>query len=84
MSLSDIEHYLHTTDDDILPPELIDNIKEACLTILKHLNDDKKILLQVDSDCDGYVSSAELMNYLFIEFPSIVKSKFIYVFHDGK
>lgn len=84
MSAEQIAHYINTTDDDILSPHLISNIKEACEIILKHLNDDKRILVQVDSDCDGYVSSAELMNYLFIEFPSIVKSKFIYVFHDGK
>lgn len=84
MQLEDINHYINTSDEDILSPEQIDNIKEACLIILKHLNDDKKILLQVDSDCDGYVSSAELLNYLFMEFPSIVKTKFIYTFHDGK
>lgn len=84
MPLEDIYHYTNLTDEDIFPPELIANIYEACITILKHLNDDKKILMQVDSDCDGYVSSSELMNYLYQEFPSVVESKFIYIFHDGK
>lgn len=84
MPLKDIDHYLHVTDRDILPPSSIDRIRELCEMILRHLNDNKLILVQVDSDCDGYTSAASLMNYLFMSFPSIVQSKFCYVFHSGK
>lgn len=82
--ISDINHYLHTTDDDILSPNHILNIHDACLMLIKHLHDEKNILVQVDSDCDGYVSAASLMNYLYMSFPSIIESKFCYTFHTGK
>lgn len=84
IKLEDIEHYLNVSKDDVLSPDSITNIRQACEIILKHLHDDKKILVQVDSDCDGYCSAACFMNYLFMAFPSIVQSKFCYVFHTGK
>lgn len=80
----DIEHYLHTTDDDILDPELIDNIQDGAKMLAKHiaLNDD--ILVQVDSDCDGFTSSAFLINYLNCLFPGYVQHKVHYRIHPGK
>lgn len=52
--------------------------------IIKHLNNKSKIFIQVDSDCDGYTSSAVLLNYLHKWVPSIVESNFSYGFHNGK
>ena len=68
----DIEHYLHTTDDDILDPELIDNIQEGAKMLAKHIALDDHILVQVDSDCDGFTSSAFLINYLNCLFPGFL------------
>lgn len=80
----DIDHYLNTTDDDILAPRLIANIDDAVKMIVRHLHGDKRILVVVDSDCDGYTSSAVLLNYLHTHFPTIVEKKIYYEFHDGK
>ncbi len=52
--------------------------------ILRHFGDKKRILVIVDSDADGYTSAAVLLNYLYVNFPSIVSSKIDYVFHPGK
>lgn len=82
--ISDIEHYLHTTDDDILPPEDIINIKEGAKLLISHINNNSNILLIVDSDCDGYTSSAVLINYLNMLFPNYVQSKLKYQIHTGK
>lgn len=39
--------------------------------------------MQIDSDCDGYTSSALLLNYIYARFPSAI-NKFYYNFHSGK
>lgn len=38
----------------------------------------------VDSDCDGFTSSAILINYLHDFFPNWVETKLNYIFHEGK
>ena len=40
-------------------------------------------MVQVDSDCDGYTSSALLLNYIYARFPSAI-NKFVYMLHDNK
>lgn len=51
---------------------LLDNIKEGAKMLVHHifLNDEAMII--VDSDCDGYCSSAILLNYLNRHFPAWV------------
>ena len=49
-----------------------------------HINNNDIILIQVDSDVDGYTSAAKLSNYLYHLFPAFVVNKIIYRFHDGK
>ena len=81
---NDIQHYLTVSEKDNLSPLLLNNIKDAAKLIIKHiLKDDSYIYIQVDSDCDGYTSSALLLNYLHAQFPSAI-NKFIYNFHSGK
>ena len=84
MALSDIEHYLHTTDNDILNPALIKNIDDGVKMLIRHISQNDKVLLQIDSDCDGYTSAAVLMNYLNCLFPSFVQSNIVYRIHTGK
>lgn len=84
MQIQEIAHYLHLTEDDVLSPELLMNVKESAKLIVKHLSDDKgKIFIQVDSDCDGYTSSALLLNYLHDIWPTCI-NKISYNFHNGK
>lgn len=80
----DINHYLRTSDDDILPAELIKNMDKGMLMLAKHLIAGNKIFIQVDSDADGYCSSAILLNYLHRLYPDRVENNIIYRLQDGK
>ena len=35
---ADIAHYLHTTDEDILPPSSIERLKEGVQMLIKHVS----------------------------------------------
>ena len=84
IALKDIDHYLNTTENDNLDPSLIERIKDGVMILIKHINNNDKILLQVDSDCDGYTSSSLLLNYLYQLFPYYVQNNILYRFHSGK
>ena len=79
-----INHYLNTTDSDILDPRLIPHLDEGAKMLIKHISQNDKVLIQVDSDCDGYTSAALLMNYLYCLFPSFVNNNISYRVHMGK
>lgn len=80
----DIEKYLKTTDEDTLDPELLNNIKKAALCLITHIKNNNKILVQIDSDCDGYTSSAVLINYLYKQFPIYSQNNIEIRLHEGK
>lgn len=82
--LAEINHYLHTTDDDILDPKLIDNIDKGVKMLIKHIAQEDDVLIQVDSDCDGMTSAAALLNYLNCLFPAFVQNHVTYRIHTGK
>ena len=82
--LNEINHYLNTTDGDILPPSLITNMKEGAAMLVRHIYQNDKVFIQVDSDCDGYTSAAALINYLNCLFPSFTQNNIIYRIHKGK
>jgi single-stranded-DNA-specific exonuclease len=48
-----------------------DNIIEGCELLMKHIENDNKICVVIDSDVDGITSSAMFVNYIYREFPSI-------------
>ena len=79
-----VEHYLHTTDEDILNPQMIMNVEEGAKVLVKHIAQGDKVLIQIDSDCDGYTSAAVLINYLNRLFPGFVQSNICYRIHTGK
>ena len=79
-----VEHYLNTTDEDILSPMLIMNIEEGVKILIKHIAQGDKVLIQIDSDCDGYTSAAALINYLNRLFPGFVQTNVYYRIHTGK
>ena len=80
----DVEHYLNTTDQDIYDPHLIANIKQGVLMLITHISQNDKVLVQIDSDCDGYTSAATLINYLNCLFPGFVQNNIYYRIHTGK
>lgn len=79
-----INHYLHTTKDDLIAPEHLMNVREGATMLIKHIKAQDKILIQVDSDCDGYTSAALLINYLNCLFPAYVQNNITYRVHDDK
>ena len=52
--------------------------------LIKHIHKGDKVLIQIDSDADGFTSSALLLNYLNCLFPAFVKNNISYRFHTGK
>ena len=61
--------------------ENLDNIKEACIELYKSFEENKKIFLQVDSDADGYTSSAIFYGFFKQLYPD---AKIEWRLHDGK
>ena len=80
----DIEHFLNTSDEDILNPKLISNIEKGAKMLVRHMSAGSKVFLQIDSDCDGYTSAATLLNYLNIIAPAFAQNNIIYRLHEGK
>ena len=79
-----VEHYLNTTDQDIIDPKIIMNIAQGVKILITHISQGDKVLIQVDSDCDGYTSAAHLINYLNCLFPGFVQNNIYYRIHTGK
>lgn len=82
--IKDPIHYLNTTDDDIIDPATIKNIPEAAALLLRHINKGHKIFVNIDSDCDGYTSSAFMINWLYRNFPSFTTNCVSWGMHTDK
>ena len=84
ISPENVNHYLNTTDADIYDPKMVMNMREGAQMLIKHIAQDDKVLIQIDSDCDGYTSAAALINYLNCLFPGFVQNNVYYRIHTGK
>ena len=82
--IEDVQHYLNTLDTDILSPLGLANIKNGAQLLVSHMSQGSKVLVIIDSDCDGYCSSAILINYLNNLFPAFVQNNISYKPHSGK
>ena len=82
--LNEVEHYLNTTDDDIIDPLKLNNVHEGAIMLIKHIERRDNVLIQIDSDCDGYTSAAVLINYLNCLFPAFAQNNIFYRVHTGK
>ena len=82
----DIEKYLNTTDEDINSPLLFGQkrLADAARALIQNVQAGNNCLVVVDSDCDGYTSSAILINYLYDLFPAWVQNHLRWFIHDGK
>jgi single-stranded-DNA-specific exonuclease len=76
-----INAYLNTTDADINSFLDLNNIEAAVKMLFKHLKNNSRILIQVDSDVDGFTSAALLYNYLRANYPN---ARINYQVHDQK
>ena len=84
--INEVNHYLHTTDADINPPEALgeDNLNAAARCLIQHIGKQSKTLVICDCDCDGFTSAALLINYLHDLFPSWVENNLKWFVHEGK
>lgn len=83
IDVKDIEHYLKTSDADILNPDLLDNMEEGVKRLVSTIKNQEKIFLIVDCDADGFTASAALVNYIYKVFPSAMDFLSIQL-HEGK
>ena len=83
IDVKDIEHYLKTSDADILNPDLLDNMIEGVKRLISAIKNQEKIFLIVDCDADGFTASAALVNYIYKVFPSTMDLLSIQL-HEGK
>ena len=67
----DIWHYLNTTDNDLIDPATIEHIDEGAKMLMKHIDKKSTIGVCVDSDVDGFTSSAIIINYLWRVWPDL-------------
>ena len=84
IKLEDINHYLNTTDNDILEPKLLMNVHEGAKMLFSHIAQKDTIYMIVDPDVDGYTSAALFINYLNAQFPGYAQNYIYYTMHDGK
>ena len=84
--IQDIEHYLNTTEEDVNNPEAFgeEALRTAAALIIQTVQANKETAVIVDCDCDGYTSSAILINYLHDLFPGYVQANLSYFVHDSK
>ena len=86
IKITDIEHYLNTTDKDINEPIAFgeERMKSAATALINTIYKDEEAVVIVDCDCDGFTSSAILINYLHDLFPSWVENKLKWYIHEDK
>lgn len=75
---------MNVDENDVLDPLLLDNMRDGIIMLTRHISNNDDTYLVVDADCDGYTSSAILLNYLNRHFPAWVQGHVVYFMHDGK
>ena len=83
---NEILHYINLSDQDINSPLTLgeENLKNGLMAIINTVKEDRDALVIVDCDCDGYTSSALLINYLYKLFPAWVVNHLDWYMHDSK
>lgn len=79
--IDDIQSFLHIDRSCVIHWSKLKNMKEAVECFLRHTEKDSNIFIQVDSDADGFTSSALLINYLAKVFSNI---NITWRLHEGK
>lgn len=79
--IEDIQSFLNIKDDVVIHWSKLKNMDKAVEVLLGHVKKGSKIFVQIDSDPDGYTSSATLINYLKKVFPDI---NIEWRLHEGK
>lgn len=71
LGITKIESFINQPEeDDEENPFYLDNMQLAIETAHQNLSAGEKVFVMVDSDTDGYTSSAILINYIHRRFPN--------------
>ena len=81
---NEVNHYLNTSEADVIAPSTITNIEAGAKMLVSHIAQNHKVMVQIDSDCDGFTSAAVLINYLNCLFPGFVQNNIFYRPHTKK
>lgn len=73
--------FLNPTKSCLEDNHLLNNIDLAVDILLKHMNNNSKVVVLQDCDCDGVTSAALMIQYINDNFPSISVD---YIIHDNK
>jgi len=82
----EIQHYLHLSDDDINDPIVFgeDLLYNAAAALRDAIENCQTTCMIVDCDCDGYTSSAIMMNYIYDLDPDYATKHVCCFMHEGK
>ena len=83
-TIEEQKQFFHPTDSCLLEPTKLDHMEEARQLLMKHLENGSKIYLCIDSDVDGYTSSAVFYNYLMEHFNDKYNFTINYHVPEGK
>lgn len=80
------EEWLNAGWNNIYPWQKLaeDKMKKACDLLYNCIEQNLDVIVIVDSDTDGYTSSAIITNYLYTLFPQWTHEHLRYVLHEGK
>jgi len=86
MKIEDIQHYLNSSSKDVNSPLLFGKelMRKAADCLIEQVKLNNKAIVIVDADCDGFTSSALLLNYLHDLYPDWVENKVEYILHTEK
>ena len=79
--IKNVPMFLNPTKSCLEDNHLLDNIDLAVDIFLKHMNNNSKVVVLQDCDCDGVTSAALMIQYINDNFPSILVN---YIIHDNK
>ncbi len=79
--IKNVPMFLNPTKSCLEDNHLLDNIDLAVDILLKHMNNNSKVVVLQDCDCDGVTSAALMIQYINDNFPSISVD---YIIHDNK
>lgn len=79
--IKNVPMFLNPTKSCLEDNHLLDNIDLAVNIFLKHMNNNSKVVVLQDCDCDGVTSTALMIQYINDNFPSISVD---YIIHDNK
>ena len=86
MDIKKIPQYINLNHTVVNNPLLLgaELLKKGCQQLFSIINENKTVFLIVDCDCDGYMSAALFINYLYELFPTWVTSKLTWWMHEDK